>query len=106
MIEFEAKLISLKSLPVFADSDLTPIELERLAEHTIKVCYKKGTKISEAGKKRELNIWIISSGKILVYGGDSGQVFNLQTGDCYGSKSIHMDPDCIHKQEDLYNHKW
>lgn len=41
MMEFRAKLQSLKSLPIFANSDLSEVELGALAEHTLEVCYSK-----------------------------------------------------------------
>mmetsp|Transcript_33933 Transcript_33933/g.82309 ORF Transcript_33933/g.82309 Transcript_33933/m.82309 type:complete len:823 (+) Transcript_33933:156-2624(+) len=98
VMDFDAKLRSLKSLPILADSDLTPVEFERLAQRTIEVCYRKETKLVEAGNENnEKNLWIIRSGRILVYGGRSGKVYNLQSGDTFGERNIlrHSD-DILH----------
>lgn len=94
VIDFDAKLRSLKSLPILADSDLTPVEFERLAQGTMEVCYRKGTKLVEAGKaNNEKNLWIIRSGRILVYGGKSGKVYNLASGDTFGERNILRNVD-------------
>ncbi|KAL3938044.1 MAG: hypothetical protein SGBAC_006967 [Bacillariaceae sp.] len=98
VMEFDAKLRSLKSLPILADSDLTPVEFERLAQGTVEFCYRKETKLVEAGNpSNEKNLWIIRSGRILVYGGKSGKVYNLQSGDTFGERNIlrHSD-DILH----------
>jgi hypothetical protein len=98
IMDFDGKLRSLKSLAILADSDLTPIEFQRLAEQTIEVCYRKETKLVEAGKKNESNLWIIRTGRLLVYGGKSGKVYNLQSGDCFGERDLlrHSDEILTH----------
>lgn len=98
VMDFDAKLRSLKSLPILANSDLTPVEFERLAQGTKEFCYRKETKLVEAGNpSNEKNLWIIRSGRILVYGGRSGKVYNLQSGDTFGERNIlrHSD-DILH----------
>ena len=92
LLSTRIKLQSLKSLPIFANSDLSDLEFERLAELTNEVCYPKGKKLRQAGKSSSLKIWIVRSGQVLVYGGDSGDIHNLQAGDYYGDKSICKDP--------------
>jgi CRP-like cAMP-binding protein len=94
MMDFEAKLQSLKSLPIFAMSDLTQLELERLAEQTIEVSYREGTKLTELGSSTE-NLWMIRSGKLLLYGGESGKVYNLEAGDTFGEQYILHDDEFI-----------
>ncbi|CAJ1956885.1 unnamed protein product [Cylindrotheca closterium] len=96
VLDFDAKLRSLKSLPILADSDLTPVEFERLAQGTIEVCYRKETKLVVAGNEHnEKNLWIIRSGRVLVYGGSSGKVYNLQSGDTFGERNILRHSDDI-----------
>lgn len=98
IMDHDAKLRSLKSLPIFAESNLTPMEFQRLAEETIEVCYRKETKLVEAGKQNVSNIWILRSGRLLVYGGKSGKVYNLESGDCFGERDLlrHSDEILTH----------
>jgi protein kinase A len=91
LLSTSIKLQSLKSLPIFAKSDLSESEYQRLAELTNEVCYPKGKKLVKAGDPPSQKIWIIRSGRILVYGGKSGDIHNLQAGDYYGDKSILKD---------------
>eukprot|EP00980_Cylindrotheca_fusiformis_P008505 scaffold1805_cov104-Cylindrotheca_fusiformis.AAC.12 len=92
IMNFDAKLRTLKSLPIFANSNLTAMEFRALAEQTIEVCYPKETKLVEAGKtNNERNLWMIRSGRLLVYGGKSGKVYNLQSGNCFGERDLLRD---------------
>jgi protein kinase A len=95
LVEFRGKLQSLQSLPIFSNSNLTPAELERLAELTVELCLRKGAKLCENGKPYPLKVWFIRSGQVLVYGGKTGKIFNLQSGDYFGEKSILGDPNRV-----------
>jgi serine/threonine protein kinase len=61
--------------------------------------FLQGRKLTEAGKPHPLNVWFIRKGQLLVYGGKSGKIFNLQTGDYFGEKSILGDPNHISSHE-------
>jgi len=108
LMKFHSKLSCLKALPIFANSDLTELELQRLADLTKEVCYKKGTKLCQAGRKlpRSSCVWFIEKGRLLVYDGGKKKsdpmIYNLQTGDYFGEKSILDDdqnPDRISSYE-------
>ena len=99
LIERTAKLQSLNGLPIFADADLSDVEFERLAELTVEKCYPKGTKLAEKGKPYALNVWIIRKGRLLIYGGRSGKIHNLENGDFFGDKLILKEENHISSHE-------
>jgi CRP-like cAMP-binding protein len=87
-LDFSNRLRSIKGLSIFADSDLTEVELQRLAEKTVEVCYKEGTKLVKAGSAYPPILWMFQSGTVLVYGTKSDRIFHMKAGDYFGDKSI------------------
>jgi CRP-like cAMP-binding protein len=89
---FSNRLRSIKGLSIFAESDLTEVELERLAELLIKETYKEGTKLVQAGSPYPSKLWMFQSGKVIVYGTKSDHIYNMRAGDYFGDKSI-LNPE-------------
>ena len=88
LIDSNDRLNTIKGLSIFAESDLTQIELERLAEKMCEVCYRKGTKLVHIGSPYPQNIWMFRKGELIVYGTKSDTIYKLQGGDYFGDKSI------------------
>lgn len=100
LLELEMRRHFLSSLPIFNTSDGKPIfsqeELSHLAQRLNEICYRKGDKLAQAGHTYTLNLWIIRHGRLLVYSNKpNGKLFNLQSGDYFGDKSIGGDPQHI-----------
>jgi CRP-like cAMP-binding protein len=92
LLNFPTKLQAIKGLPIFTDTDITDVEYERIAELTVEVCYKEGSKLFENGRPYPPCLWMIRSGQVIVYGKKSQHIYNFQTGDYLGDKSI-LNPD-------------
>lgn len=92
VLDFPSKVQAIKGLPIFADTDITGLEFDRIAELTSEVCYRKGTKLFEAGQPYPPCCWMIRSGQVLVYGTKSTHIYNFRSGDYFGDKSI-MNPE-------------
>ena len=97
VLDFPSKVQTLKGLPIFANSNngggnISEIEYERMAELTVEVCYKKGSKLFQNGRPYPPCVWMIRSGQVIVYGSKSTHIYNFQTGDYLGDKSI-LNPD-------------
>ncbi|MGK3742575.1 MAG: CRP-like cAMP-binding protein [Bacillariaceae sp.] len=88
LMDFNDRLHTIKGLSIFAESDLTQIEFERLAEKICEVCYKKGTKLVQIGSPYPQNIWMFRKGELIVYGTKSDTIHKMQGGDYFGDKSI------------------
>jgi cAMP-dependent protein kinase regulator len=72
----------LKSVPIFANSNLLEIEIDQLVDKLLTKKYKKGETLSEK-KSAEKDLWIIKEGKLKVTD-KGGTTFNLQSGDYFG----------------------
>jgi len=92
LMEFEMRKKFLATLPLFANSSLTDPELNQLVGLMQEACYSKETKLAEAGRPYGMNLWIIRHGRLLVMNKKSGKIYNLETGDHFGDKSIGGDP--------------
>ena len=97
LMEREMRVRFLKGLSIFAKGNVTTQELSQLADLMSEVCYQKGEKLAESGKPYEMTLWIIRHGRLLVYSSKSGndKIYNLQSGDHFGDKSIRGDPNHI-----------
>lgn len=91
-LDFSNRLHSIKGLSIFAGTDLTEMEFERLAEQLVKETYPKGAKLVKAGSPYPPKLWMIQSGKVIVYGTKSDHIYNMQAGDYFGDKSI-LNPE-------------
>lgn len=88
VVEHRIRLEGIKSLSIFAESNMTEVELDRLADLAVEVCYKKGTKLVQSGTPYPPMIWIIRSGQLIVYGTKSDHIYNMRAGDYFGDRSI------------------
>lgn len=82
----------LKGLPIFANGKITEEELSQMVDLMQEVCYEQGAKLAEAGLPYQSNLWIIRHGKLRVTHSKTGKVYNLQSGDHFGDKSVGGDP--------------
>lgn len=87
------RLNAIKTLPIFAKSNLTGFEIDQLVDQVREVCYKKGERLAETGEPYQMNIWIIIHGRLLVYSEKKDTLYNLKSGDYFGDKSIKGDPN-------------
>jgi cAMP-dependent protein kinase regulator len=99
LMEHKEIVQSIHAIPIFANSNIDEAELNQLASLAKQVCFRKGHKLVEIGKPYQLNIWIIRHGRLLVYGGKSGKIHNLKSGDYFGDKSILGDPTYLSHHE-------
>jgi CRP-like cAMP-binding protein len=88
LMEREMRKMSLKGLPIFANSSVTMPEIDQLVDLMQEFSYAKGTKLAEAGKPYEMNLWIIRHGQLLVFSQTKDTIFNLKIGDYFGGKSV------------------
>jgi cAMP-dependent protein kinase regulator len=98
LMEREMRCHFLKGLPIFAKGNVTELELNQLVDLMSEVCYRQGDKLAEAGKPYEMTLWIIRHGRLLVYSSkpdSEGKIYNLQSGDHFGDKSIRGQSDHI-----------
>ncbi|KAG7372334.1 serine/threonine protein kinase [Nitzschia inconspicua] len=86
-LDFSNRLHSMKGLSIFAGSDLTEHEFERLADLVVKKTYSKGTKLVKAGSPYPPMLWMLQSGTVIVYG-RSDHIYSMGAGDYLGDKSI------------------
>ena len=84
----------IETLPIFTNSNFDSHEIDELAGLMTESCWQKGHTLSEAGKPREQNLWIVEKGKIVVTN-KHGDIFTLESGDYFGDKSIKGDPSHI-----------
>ena len=87
----ESKKRAVRSVPIFAKSELLQIEYDHLVSHLNEVAYKKGDKLAEAGKAGEQSLWIVKEGKLMITSAD-GKIFFLGSGGYFGDKDISADP--------------
>jgi Protein kinase domain/Cyclic nucleotide-binding domain len=69
--------------------------MDQLVNLVLEVCYPKGEKLVEAGKPYAMNLWIIRHGRLLVYSQKRDKLYNLESGDYFGDKSVRGDPERI-----------
>jgi CRP-like cAMP-binding protein/tRNA A-37 threonylcarbamoyl transferase component Bud32 len=96
-LRHQLKRQTLKSLPPFAESDITTQELDQLSERMLELSMKKGQQLDEIGTPYRQEITIVLKGKIVVYEGNPNEnvgksIYTLKIGDYYGDKHIRDDP--------------
>lgn len=78
----------IKSVPIFAKSELLPIEYDRLVSMLKVRKYGKGQKLAEAGKVGDNpSLWIVKEGKLMITNKD-GNIFFLGSGDYFGDTAV------------------
>jgi cAMP-dependent protein kinase regulator len=83
----ESKKRFIKSVPIFAKSELLQIEYDHLVKLVSEKKYKKGHKLAEAGKSGKQYLWIVKEGKLMISSA-SGEIFFLGSGDYFGDKAV------------------
>lgn len=94
ILGLESKKRFIKSVPIFAKSELMPIEFEHLVALITEKKYKKGSKLMEAGKTGEQNLWIVKDGRIMISSA-LGSIFFLGSGDYYGDKALKAEGEYL-----------
>lgn len=87
ILGLESKKRFIKSVPIFAKSELLSIEYEHLVAMISEKKFKKGDKLMEAGKVAEPNLYIVKDGKLMISSA-LGSIFFLGSGDYYGDKAV------------------
>lgn len=94
ILGIESKKRFIKSVPIFAKSELLSIEYEHLVAMITEKKYTKGTKLMEAGKNAEQNLWIVKDGRLMISSA-LGSIFFLGSGDYFGDKAVKAEGDYI-----------
>lgn len=87
ILGLESKKRFVKSVPIFAKSELLGIEYEHLVAMITEKKYPKGAKLCEAGKPADPNLYIVKDGKLMISSA-LGSIFFLGSGDYYGDKAV------------------
>mmetsp|Transcript_14300 Transcript_14300/g.40675 ORF Transcript_14300/g.40675 Transcript_14300/m.40675 type:complete len:797 (+) Transcript_14300:90-2480(+) len=86
----------LTALPLIKNSRLMEPEIDQLVDAMTELCYRKGQFLAKPGEPYGMNLWIIRHGTLLVYSSKHPEnIYNLQSGDYFGDKSIRGDPSHI-----------
>jgi cAMP-dependent protein kinase regulator len=93
----ESKKRFIKSVPIFAKSELLGIEYDHLVSMVKEKKYKKGTKLMEAGQPGQQNLFIVKEGKLLITSAD-GKIFVLGGGGYFGDKAVKEKGDFISEE--------
>jgi CRP-like cAMP-binding protein len=84
-----------KSVPIFAKSELMSIEYDHLVSMLKVRKYEKGQKLAEAGKVGDNpSLWIVKEGKLMITSKD-GNIFFLGSGDYFGDKAVQADGEYV-----------
>jgi len=100
VLGIEAKKRFIKSVPIFAKSQLLQIEYDHLESLMIEKKYAKGAKLAEAGKPGHQYLWIVKEGKLMVTNSE-GEIFFLGSAGYFGDKAVrHKDSKSSYVSED------
>ena len=92
ILGLESKKRFIRSVPIFAKSELLGIEYEHLVAMVTEKKYTQGTKLTEAGKKADPNLYIVKDGKLMISSA-MGSILFLGSGDYYGDKIVKAADD-------------
>ena len=87
VLGIEAKKRYIRSVPIFAESELLQVEYDHLESLMLEKKYKKGTKLAEIGKAGHQYLWIVKEGKLMVTSSE-GKIFFLGSGDYFGDGGV------------------
>lgn len=87
ILGLESKKRFIRSVPIFQKSELLSIEYEHLVAMIQEIKYSKGTKLMQAGKQAQENIYIVKEGKMMITNA-KGDIFFLGSGDYFGDKAV------------------
>jgi serine/threonine protein kinase/CRP-like cAMP-binding protein len=93
VMHHEMRKRALKALPIFANSNVTDSELDRLVGCMQDESCSKGHQLAEVGKQCDPNLCLIREGRVIVYDDENGNLYNLESGDYFGDKFIKSDED-------------
>ncbi len=87
VVDREMKKRILQGIPVIANSNFYPYELDQLVDLLQEHSFRKGTKLATAGNRYTQHLWIIQQGIVRVYS-KNGDIFTLEVGDYFGDKNL------------------
>jgi len=87
IISSESKKKFLQSVPIFAQSKFEAHEMKLLSESAQEISFKKGDFLMKRGEETEINLYIITKGRLLVTA-PRGLLIKLKEGDYFGDKNI------------------
>eukprot|EP00934_Nitzschia_sp_Nitz4_P004099 Nitzschia sp. Nitz4//scaffold330_size19141//14677//17509//NITZ4_008748-RA/size19141-snap-gene-0.28-mRNA-1//-1//CDS//3329548166//4089//frame0 len=90
----ESRKRFIKSVPIFAKSELLSVEYELLVALVTEKTFPKGSKLMEAGKVCDKDLYIVKDGKLMISSA-VGSIFFLGSGDYYGDKAVKTSEDFI-----------
>lgn len=95
LMEREIRKQSLKVIPIFAGGKVSDPEVEVLADLMTEICYRSGERLAETGQPYQMKLWVIRSGRLIVYSEKHDKLYNLQNGNYFGDKSLGGDPEHV-----------
>ncbi len=96
MMEREMRKKVLRGIALFAKGCVSDEELSKIVDLMKEQGFRQGDKLVEAGKPYPMQLWIIRHGKLLVFSvKNEGTIYNFQSGDHFGDKSVRGDPGHI-----------
>jgi len=87
LIDRATKKRVLMGVPIFANSQFQPSEMDRLVELITEVTFDRGQTIEEEGQLAKKNLYIVREGKFTIANED-GTRFNMTQGDYFGDKYV------------------
>jgi CRP-like cAMP-binding protein len=90
LIDHAVKKRVLMGVPLFANSQFEPYEMDRLTDLVTEVTFQKGEVLAGEGQDAKQNLYLIRKGKITV-ANNNGMINTLSPGDYFGDKSIQAE---------------
>jgi CRP-like cAMP-binding protein len=87
LIDNAAKKRVLMGVPIFANSQFQPFEMDKLAELMTDMKFPGGEVLAEEGQPASQNLYIIRTGKIVI-ANENGMITNLKQGDYFGENLL------------------
>lgn len=97
LIDHAMKKRVLMGVPIFANSQFQPYEMQRLTDLITEVTFHQGEILAEEGQPAKQNLYILREGKITV-ANENGMISNLGPGDYFGEKLIQSGDGAVSQQ--------
>merc|ERR1719401_3372476 len=97
LIDHAMKKRVLMGVPIFANSQFQPFEMDELTDLITEVTFDKGEAVAREGQPAKKNLYIVREGKITVANGN-GTISNMTPGDYFGEKFIQSNESAVSQQ--------
>ena len=97
LIDHAMKKRVLMGVPIFANSQFQPFEMDKLTDLITEVTFDKGEAVAREGQPAKKNLYIVREGKITVANGN-GTISNMAPGDYFGEKFIQSNEAAVSQQ--------